>query len=217
MNKDKDFYAIMLSAALISRIQRKYYIKFEFYDNITILMEIARKNITLIDVSSLHYVSQIFKNLDLNYIQKLFIDYNQIIINHIIKSLPELNFFVKYIDFLCTLTKETLSTIKKELNLLLNKIDSEKLHSIQVEYRNYNINLLILMSKADLLNQNLFNNIFENFFDKISPIRKNFLEEIMNLIKKFPEKEKLDYLNKVRIIFKIRLKVIIKTILNKEI
>ena len=201
MNKNKDLSAIILSAALISRIQRKYSIKYEFYEKISILMGEARNKMTGFDISSLHFLSQVFRNLDLNYVQKDFIEFNQAIIDQIIKLNPDIKFLMKYVEFLYNLPKEILLLVKKDITMLINKIDSEKLYTVEKDYRNYNFNILILMSKADFLNQSIFSNIFENFYDKISPIKKNFLEELMNLIKKLPEKEKKDNLNKVKIIF----------------
>ena len=196
---------ISLAADLISRIQRKFYIKYEFYYLIKNLSKAWINSTYDGNIDDLYCFMNVFKNID----RKLFISEFKIMNKFFSKQTGNYNHCVNYVEFLLELNDDELIEIRYDINSFLNLIVNEKHEISHGEYRNFkshNFNLIILMSKSKI-NHELFNTIFELFYDKLMPLPSNFIEAFSKLINLSGSK-KVYYENKVIYIFKIDIRIL---------
>ena len=92
------------------------------------------------------------------------------------------------VQFLSKLPSDILKEIREILKTLLNNINGLE-NLTETINETFFFNLTILMSKS-LLHPNLFQKLFDRFFNKISPLKEGFIEALSKIISSSKEKNK---------------------------
>lgn len=172
----------LIAAEIISKIQRKFYIKGEFDFLIRNLLmkwagtELKKKNI--------FNLIQIFSNVDRNKFRNEMNEYFSMIKD--VKDTETAQYLVK---FLATLKPKEMVPFAQTVNDLLKNIQEHKIYEVKYHFREYFMDLVILMNKSTFYPE-IFKTFLSKFYKELNPIHEGSIEAFSNLIKQCERKDK---------------------------